>query len=365
MGAGQRYSPPACTHHLVSSDEPIPSVVTRKTFERITLRTMTTHTHRREFSLIAIAIFFVALQIAPRVISLPSLSAPSSKPAPCSAPQYHQFDFWLGDWDSFDFGATRKNARIRVDRILDGCVIREDYDGANGHKGQSFSIYDASRKVWHQTWVTNRGELLTIEGKFEAGQMVLAGSDLTSTGQPRQVRGTWKPVEGGIQETAVTSLDAGKTWQPWFDLLFRPHSYDPVAESHHSLNDDARAVITLDAQFQAATKANDAATIDRLLPGDYILVGSSGKTFTKADLLEEARSGSRHYDHQEDTEQVVRVWGDTAVITAKLWAKGSENGKPFDYSLWFSDTYVRTGTGWRYAFGQASSPLPKPSRSQP
>jgi ketosteroid isomerase-like protein len=338
--------------------------------ESINLRTMTTHIHCREFSLMAIAIFFVALQIAPSGTSLPPLSAQSSKPAPCSAPEYHQFDFWLGDWDSFDFGVATKNARIRVERILDGCVLRENYDGENGRKGQSFSIYDASRKVWHQTWVTNRGELLTIEGQFEAGQMVLVGSDLTSTDQARQVRGTWKPVEGGIRETAVASLDSGKTWQPWFDLMFRPHSSGVSATGRTSVADDLRAddaktVAALDTQFQAAVKANDAATIDRLLPDDYILVGSSGRHFTKEDLLEEARSGSRHYDHQEDTEQIVRVWGDTTVITAKLWAKGSENGKPFDYTLWFSDTYVRSGTGWRYAFGQASSPLPKPPLPQP
>ena len=55
----------------------------------------------------------------------------------------------------------------------------------------------------------------------------------------------------------------------------------------------------------------------------------------------------------------MRVWGDTAVITALLSAKGTDQGKPFAYRVWFSDTYVRTPTGWRYAFGQAGAPLPK------
>jgi len=54
-----------------------------------------------------------------------------------------------------------------------------------------------------------------------------------------------------------------------------------------------------------------------------------------------------------------RVWGDTAVITAKLWGKGLEVGQPFEYAVWFSDTYVRTPAGWRYVFGQASMHLPK------
>jgi hypothetical protein len=181
---------------------------------------MTARAHHIKFGLAAVCVLFIIVQILPSIISF---AAQSSQPAPCSALEYHQFDFWLGDWDSFDFGTIKKDARIHVDRILDGCVLREDYQSVTGHKGQSFSIYDASRRLWHQTWVTNRGELLEIEGKFEAGQMVLSGSDLTPTGQKREVRGIWKPVEGGVRETALTSLDAGKTWQPWFDLMFRPH----------------------------------------------------------------------------------------------------------------------------------------------
>ena len=55
----------------------------------------------------------------------------------------------------------------------------------------------------------------------------------------------------------------------------------------------------------------------------------------------------------------VRVWGDTAVITALLHIKGAtREGKAFDYKLWFSDTYARTPAGWKYVFGQASLPLP-------
>jgi len=52
------------------------------------------------------------------------------------------------------------------------------------------------------------------------------------------------------------------------------------------------------------------------------------------------------------------IYGDTALVTAKLWAKGLEDGKKVDYTLWFSDVYVRTPKGWSYVFGQASLPLP-------
>jgi ketosteroid isomerase-like protein len=135
-----------------------------------------------------------------------------------------------------------------------------------------------------------------------------------------------------------------------------------VNRMNASADDDKKAVAALDTQYQAAVEKNDAATMDRILADDFILVTGNGKTFTKADLLKEARKGTVVYEHQSDTEQTVRAWGDTAVVTAKLWEKGTQDGKPFDYTLWFSDTYVRSPTGWRYAFGQASLPLAKTSQ---
>ncbi|HKO05964.1 MAG TPA: nuclear transport factor 2 family protein [Candidatus Acidoferrales bacterium] len=121
---------------------------------------------------------------------------------------------------------------------------------------------------------------------------------------------------------------------------------------------DAQAVEALDIQYQEAVKKNDAATMGRILADDFILVTGRGRVQTKADLLKEAADGKTSDEHQEDTSRTVRVWGDTAVITALLWVKGTEKGRPFDYKLWFSDVYVRTPSGWRYVFGQAAQPLP-------
>ena len=126
-----------------------------------------------------------------------------------------------------------------------------------------------------------------------------------------------------------------------------------------SPQDDAKAVAALDTEYQAAVKANDAATMERILADDFVLVTGRGKTFNKADLVGEARAAKTTYERQEEVEQKVRVWGDAAVVTALLWVKGTEAGKSFEYKLWFSDTYVRGQGGWRYVFGQASIPLPQ------
>jgi ketosteroid isomerase-like protein len=123
--------------------------------------------------------------------------------------------------------------------------------------------------------------------------------------------------------------------------------------------DDEKAVAALDTQYQKAVEQNDAATMDRILADDFALVTGRGVVYTKADLLKDARDKTEVYERQEDTQQKVRVFRNTAVVTALLWVKGTSGGKPIDYKLWFSDTYVRTPKGWRYVFGQASLPLPK------
>jgi ketosteroid isomerase-like protein len=130
--------------------------------------------------------------------------------------------------------------------------------------------------------------------------------------------------------------------------------------SESSQADDEKAVAALDTEYQAAVGKNDVKTMDRILADDFVLVLGNGTTFTKDDLLKEAGKGNIVWEHQEeiDNSQKVRVWGDTAVVTAKLWVKGSQNGESFDRKLWFSDTYVRTKNGWKYVFGQASLALP-------
>ena len=150
-----------------------------------------------------------------------------SASAPCSAPEYRQFDFFTGNWDVFDFGADSKvKARLRVAKILDGCVIHEDYKSveAGGLHGESFSLYDAPSRRWHQSWVTNRGELILLDGGLEGGRMVLTGAVTGAAGGKSLLRGTWIPGPGSVRETAVASADGGRTWTPAFDIVLRPHT---------------------------------------------------------------------------------------------------------------------------------------------
>ena len=127
-----------------------------------------------------------------------------------------------------------------------------------------------------------------------------------------------------------------------------------------SPEEDRQVVAALDIKYQEAVKHNDADTMGRILDENFVLVLGNGTVYTREDLLDSARKKHIVYEKQDEDAgtQTVRVWGDTAVVTARLWLKGIMEGKAFERRLWFSDTYVRTANGWRYAFGQASLSLP-------
>lgn len=133
--------------------------------------------------------------------------------------------------------------------------------------------------------------------------------------------------------------------------------------AYASPEEDRSTVAALDTAYQAAVERNDADAMGAILHPEMILVVGRGTVITREELLEAARAQSYVYEHQVEDEgtQVVRLYGrDTAIVTARLWLKGTHNGEAFDRRLWFSDTYVRTPEGWRYAFGQSSISLPPP-----
>lgn len=137
-------------------------------------------------------------------------------------------------------------------------------------------------------------------------------------------------------------------------LLAAPPARGDAAE-------DRETVARLDVAYQAAVERNDADAMAGILGEGFALVLGDGRTYSRADLLDWARTRKVEYERQREDAgtQVVRVFGDTAVVTARLWVKGvGPDGQGFERRLWFSDTYVRTPDGWRYVFGQASLALP-------
>lgn len=145
--------------------------------------------------------------------------AQSPGAAPCSSPEYRQFDFWVGEWDVFSpDGAKAGENRIEV--IANRCALLENWTGAKGGAGKSLNIYDATDRKWHQTWVDATGGRLELVGSIVGGSMVLGavGPMADRPGVSVTHRITWTPnADGSVRQHWQTSDDGGKTWTTAFD----------------------------------------------------------------------------------------------------------------------------------------------------
>ncbi len=97
-------------------------------------------------------------------------------------------------------------------------MLQESWVGASGGGGHSYTIYDARRGVWHQTWVDARGTLLTLEGGLRDGVLVLRGVRPGADGQPVTDEVSREPLAGDrVRQVWRASRDGGTTWRLVFD----------------------------------------------------------------------------------------------------------------------------------------------------
>ena len=148
--------------------------------------------------------------------------AQDQQPRPCSATEYRQFDFWLGEWEVTNNGQVSGKNKITV--ILNGCVLLEEWQGQSGYTGKSFNRYDATTGKWQQHWVDSQGAELRLEGGIVDGKMVLSGEALQNDEKIIN-RITWTPNEdGSVRQHWESSKDDGESWTTLFDGLYEKKS---------------------------------------------------------------------------------------------------------------------------------------------
>jgi ketosteroid isomerase-like protein len=117
---------------------------------------------------------------------------------------------------------------------------------------------------------------------------------------------------------------------------------------------DVAQLIAVDKKMQRAFIDKDAVTLNAILSDDYLLVSSSGREYSKTDVLNALKSPQSIWEINETSGWNVRVRGDVAIVVATLHQKGVKHGKPFDNTVRFSDTYIRANGQWRNLHAHAS-----------
>ncbi len=168
---------------------------------------------------------------APATVTVP-MPVPGPGPRPCRSEAHRQFDFWIGDWDVTTPDGKPAGTNL-IKLILANCVMHESWKTGTGFAGESYNVYDAVRKVWHQTWVDVGGTLLVLEGKFEGGAMTMSDRSLAGKNPNAINEIVWTPnADGSVSQRWSVSNDGGKTWKLSFDGRYvraaRPQPAVPV-----------------------------------------------------------------------------------------------------------------------------------------
>jgi len=116
-----------------------------------------------------------------------------------------------------------------------------------------------------------------------------------------------------------------------------------------------REVLELERHTTEAALRNDANFTERMVANDYLAIGPLGNVITKRDSLTARRRSQVHYDSIEVSEMVVRIYGDTAVVTARAEVRGTDSGEDFSGPYRFTRVWVRHNGSWQAVAYQATA----------
>ena len=117
---------------------------------------------------------------------------------------------------------------------------------------------------------------------------------------------------------------------------------------------DAAAIEARDHALNDAIVRHDVEVAREYYEEQFVLTTSSGKSKSKDDLLAEIARPGLAFEVNAMSDIVVRVRGDTAVLTGILHQRGTYDGNAFDVRLRVTDTWHREDGTWRILAGHAS-----------
>ena len=103
----------------------------------------------------------------------------------------------------------------------------------------------------------------------------------------------------------------------------------------------------------AAGVRKDIEAVSAATAEDYLQIDLDGNVLDKAATLQRIKSSfAQLQSNPVDDKMVVRIYGDTAVITGRAAPKGTINGTEFVGAIRYSRVYVKRGGRWQVVLFQ-------------
>ena len=118
--------------------------------------------------------------------------------------------------------------------------------------------------------------------------------------------------------------------------------------------DTIREIVEMERQAREASLHRDADFSARTLSEDYVAITPLGTVTTKQDTVSARKSRQLRYDTIDVTDMVVRIYGDTAVVTARADVKGHQLGEDFSGPYRYTRVWVKKTGRWQAVSYQAT-----------
>jgi uncharacterized protein (TIGR02246 family) len=142
-------------------------------------------------------------------------------------------------------------------------------------------------------------------------------------------------------------------------LLALGQGYTAVAQTTEAAVRNAQQEIkTLQGQVLQAILKSDTSVMEKYYSDDYIAIHGDGKLTTKAQEIENFKSGVTKYDSITVREAKIRIYGDTAVVNALASVTTMVNGKPFSGDVRNTRVWVKDSGNWKLVAFQTTRVAP-------
>ena len=115
-----------------------------------------------------------------------------------------------------------------------------------------------------------------------------------------------------------------------------------------------KEIVEMERQAKEASLHRDPDFSQRTLAEDYVAITPLGQVTTKQDTVSARKSGQLRYEAIDVSDMVVRVYGDTAVVTARADVKGHQLGEDFSGPYRYTRVWVRRTGHWQAVSYQAT-----------
>jgi ketosteroid isomerase-like protein len=115
-----------------------------------------------------------------------------------------------------------------------------------------------------------------------------------------------------------------------------------------------REIVDMERLAKEASLHRDADFSQRTLAEDYVAITPLGQVTTKRDSISARKSGQLRYDTINVSDMVVRIYGDTAVVTARADVKGHQLGEDFSGPYRYTRVWIRRSGRWQTVSYQAT-----------